>query len=55
MTLKLPDKASAALQRKTLEGAFEVLQQKYDLIGARQLFHNRSEVTVALKPATERT
>lgn len=51
VTLKLPDKMPAAQQRKTLDGALEILQQRYNVVGARQLFHNRSEVTVALRPA----
>lgn len=50
MTLKLPERSSPAQQRKTLEDALAVVKQKYEVIGARQLFHNRSEVTVALRP-----
>lgn len=50
MTLKLPEKSTPAQQKKTLENALEMLRQKYAILGARQLFHNRSEVTVALKP-----
>lgn len=45
MTLKLPkkrlDRAAAA--------AIDVLSRHYAVIGARQLFHNRNEVTVALR------
>lgn len=45
MTLKLPEKGAATKAAKALER----LRGPYDLIGARQLFHNRSEVTVALR------
>jgi 23S rRNA (cytidine2498-2'-O)-methyltransferase len=45
MTLKLPKRSLA----KTAAAAIEVLRRRYDVIGARQLFHNRNEVTVALR------
>ncbi len=47
MTLKLPQDATVA----TMEAALKILKRSYDVIGARQLFHNRSEVTVALRRA----
>lgn len=50
MTAKLEDKATPAQQRKTLEDALAILRKSYDVIGARQLFHNRSEVTVVMRP-----
>ena len=45
MTLKLPEKARG----NQLEKALEILDGAYDVSGARQLFHNRSEVTVYLQ------
>jgi 23S rRNA (cytidine2498-2'-O)-methyltransferase len=46
MTLKLPEQ-----KRKTvLEHAFAILRQAYTIAGARHLFHNRSEITVYLRP-----
>jgi 23S rRNA (cytidine2498-2'-O)-methyltransferase len=48
MTLKLPENAPdqvAALIRRALER----LSTVYQIIGARQLYHNRSEVTAALQ------
>ena len=50
MTLKLPERSTPVQQRKTVEDALAILRQKYRIVGARQLFHNRSEVTVALRP-----
>lgn len=45
MTLKLPE-----LNRRTLlQHALDILGKSYVLAGARQLFHNRSEITVYLK------
>ncbi|MEZ4711895.1 MAG: SAM-dependent methyltransferase [Caldilineaceae bacterium] len=46
VTLKLPEQNRRAI----LDEALEILQQQYDIRGARQLFHNRSEVTVYLTP-----
>ncbi len=46
MTLKLPE----SNQERILEHAFKLLRQSYRVEGARQLFHNRSEVTVWLRP-----
>ena len=43
MTLKLPQ----ARQQHNVQQALEMLGRKYVIKGARQLFHNRSEVTVA--------
>ena len=45
MTLKLPKKGLS----RSAKAAIEVLRKRYDVVGARQLFHNRNEVTVALK------
>jgi 23S rRNA (cytidine2498-2'-O)-methyltransferase len=44
-TLKLPRKGVERIASLALE----VLRKRYEVIGARQLFHNRSEITVALK------
>jgi 23S rRNA (cytidine2498-2'-O)-methyltransferase len=46
MTFKLPEEGRAAV----LDHAFNILRPAYQLAGARQLFHNRSEITVYLKP-----
>lgn len=46
MTLKLP----AQNRRNVIEHAFKLLRQSYEIVGARQLFHNRSEITVYLRP-----
>ncbi|MDT8305376.1 MAG: 50S rRNA methyltransferase, partial [Anaerolineae bacterium] len=46
MTLKLPEE-----KRETvLDHAFNILRQAYEIERARQLFHNRSEITVLLRP-----
>jgi 23S rRNA (cytidine2498-2'-O)-methyltransferase len=44
MTLKLPEDRMA----RTAEAALRILAREWTVIGARQLFHNRSEITVAL-------
>jgi 23S rRNA (cytidine2498-2'-O)-methyltransferase len=49
MTLKLPEKARPSL----IEHSFTILQHAFIIAGARQLFHNRSEITVCLKPKIE--
>ncbi|MEM7133474.1 MAG: SAM-dependent methyltransferase [Chloroflexota bacterium] len=46
MTLKLPEHG----REKVIDHAMNILQQTYTIEGARQLFHNRSEITVYLKP-----
>jgi 23S rRNA (cytidine2498-2'-O)-methyltransferase len=46
MTLKLPQEQRAPI----VEHALTLLRGGYDVVGARQLFHNRSEITVVLKP-----
>ncbi len=46
VTLKLPEQRYDA----ALDHALNILRQNYTVAGARQLFHNRSEVTVYLKP-----
>lgn len=45
MTLKLPSKGMQKITYQVLD----LLKNWYEIIGARQLFHNRSEVTVVLK------
>ncbi|MCC6458087.1 MAG: 50S rRNA methyltransferase [Caldilineaceae bacterium] len=46
MTLKLPE-----LKRESiLEHTFAILRNRYTIAGARQLFHNRSEITIYLRP-----
>ena len=47
MTLKLPE----VHRSRIVEHALKILRGRYEIIGARQLFHNRSEITVALRPA----
>jgi 23S rRNA (cytidine2498-2'-O)-methyltransferase len=53
LTLKLP-KALKAMHHtlETVREALARLSQSYTIVGARQLFHNRSEVTVALQSPT---
>jgi 23S rRNA (cytidine2498-2'-O)-methyltransferase len=46
MTLKLPKKGEV----KIIKSALKILRRKFQVIGIRQLFHNRNEVTVALQP-----
>ena len=45
MTLKLPEKGMGDVAR----AALKILGSGYSILGARQLFHNRDEVTVAMK------
>lgn len=45
MTLKLPE----ARRMPILDHAFDLLRSAYTIAGARQLFHNRSEITVYLR------
>jgi 23S rRNA (cytidine2498-2'-O)-methyltransferase len=45
VTLKLPKRAASG----AVASALSILRRRYDVIGARQLFHNRSEATVALR------
>ncbi len=45
MTLKLPEERPAA----TAEHALKILQTGFAEVRARQLFHNRSEITVAMR------
>lgn len=47
MTFKLPETGRA----QVLDHAFNILRQVYQIAGARQLFHNRSEITVYLRSA----
>ncbi len=46
MTVKLAEKK----RRTTLDQALAILQEAYTIAGARHLFHNRSEITVYLRP-----
>lgn len=46
MTLKLPEQG----RLDVLEYALSILRERYVVAGARQLFHNRSEITVYLLP-----
>lgn len=46
MTLKLPEQKRA----RVMDHALNILRQAYVIAGARQLFHNRSEITVYLRP-----
>ncbi len=48
MTFKLPENGRLPV----LDHAFNILRPTYRIAGARQLFHNRSEITVYLKPRT---
>jgi 23S rRNA (cytidine2498-2'-O)-methyltransferase len=45
MTLKLPHQQP----ERVVHQAIGLLLRRYELRGARQLFHNRSEITVALQ------
>lgn len=45
MTLKLPEQN----RRTIIDHTFKILQEAYTIAGARQLFHNRSEITVYLR------
>ena len=45
MTLKLPEQN----RQPIIDHAFKLLQGAYTIAGARQLFHNRSEITVYLR------
>ena len=45
MTLKLP----LENRRSIIDHSLGILRQAYEIAGARQLFHNRSEITVHLK------
>lgn len=47
MTAKLPEFNPLPLLQETLA----ILRSAYAVIGVRQLFHNRNEVTIALRPA----
>jgi 23S rRNA (cytidine2498-2'-O)-methyltransferase len=46
MTVKLPEQK----REPVLEQTFSILRSAYTIVGARQLFHNRSEITVVLRP-----
>jgi 23S rRNA (cytidine2498-2'-O)-methyltransferase len=45
MTFKLPENG----REQVLDHAFNILREAYEIAGARQLFHNRSEITAYLK------
>ncbi len=46
MTLKLPEQNRSPV----IDHALNILAQAYEIVGMRQLFHNRSEFTVCLRP-----
>lgn len=46
MTLKLPEDG----RETVIDHAFTILDGAYERLGARHLFHNRSEITVFLRP-----
>lgn len=50
VTLKLPEQGREAI----VDHALNILGQAYSIEGVRHLFHNRSEVTVYLKPHKKR-
>jgi 23S rRNA (cytidine2498-2'-O)-methyltransferase len=50
MTVKLPEQKRETI----LEHTFAILRNAYTIAGARQLFHNRSEITVWLLPHERR-
>jgi 23S rRNA (cytidine2498-2'-O)-methyltransferase len=50
MTLKLPEQRRETI----LEHSFAILRNVYTIGGARQLFHNRSEITIWLLPKVAR-
>ena len=51
MTLKLPED-----DRETvIDHAFNILDRAYERLGARHLFHNRSEITLYLRPVARRS
>lgn len=45
MTLKLPERK----RRQVIDHARHILEERYEILGMRQLFHNRSEVTLYLR------
>ncbi|MEP0919622.1 hypothetical protein NC981_22595 [Leptolyngbya sp. DQ-M1] len=49
MTLKLPSKGV----KSVINNAIALLEDHYEVIGIRNLFHNRQEVTVAMRTAPE--
>lgn len=51
MTLKLPEEK----RENVLDHAFNILREAYTIEKARQLFHNRSEITVLLRPRQGKT
>lgn len=46
MTFKLPEEG----RETAIDHAMNILRERYTIAGARQLFHNRSEITVYLRP-----
>lgn len=53
MTLKLPEGEGASATLARVNVALDTLRTAYTIVGARQLFHNRSEITVALRPRSQ--
>lgn len=50
MTVKLPERK----RRAVIDHAQRILEERYVIAGMRQLFHNRSELTVYLQPKDRR-
>ncbi len=46
MTVKLPEQN----RRQVLDHTLNILRNAYEIAGAKQLFHNRSEITLFLRP-----
>lgn len=49
MTLKLPNKGVS----QTIRNTIDILENQYEVLGARNLFHNRQEATLALRRKSE--
>ena len=49
MILKLPHRSPEQVARQSIK----LLRRRYRLLGARQLYHNRSEITIALQRSIE--
>jgi 23S rRNA (cytidine2498-2'-O)-methyltransferase len=50
MTVKLPEHK----RRAVIDHARRILEERYAICGMKQLFHNRSELTVYLRPKDRR-
>jgi len=49
MTLKMPKANEPKIALEMIREDLEWLRSGFEVIGARQLYHNRSEVTVAMR------